>query len=477
MQKLLQNKKVLYGAAGAIVILVVGGFAAFKNGNGEHEIFSVERRNIVDEVILAGSVQADIVSDLGFEASGAVRSVFVKEGDAVTQGTVLAQLSLGTLLADLQSAQADVLIRRAELANTTTNLDTIRQKQDTLVANALSELLSDDLIAEPQSSTYTQTPPVITGRYSGGEGVYKLRVIGSAQQSKQFLAVFGLEQPEPVAISKTGTTPIGTRGLSVSFPDDISSYEDTTWLVVLPNEEGASYAVNYSAYLSAVDERNRAVEEAEADIRAQEAGSSIAEAQLAQAEASVARIQAQISERTLIAPFDGIVTSVSIDPGESVSTGSPAISLISQGGFGVEIDLPEVDSVKVRVGNKATITLDAFGENVVFGGTVVSVNRAETLVDNVAVYEARIAFDTTDERIASGMTAEARIVTEERKDVLAVPARAIKYREDGTPFVLVQQSDGSDPVEKELVLGLRGSDAMFEVRAGLSSGDQVLIAS
>ncbi len=440
-------------AAGAV--LVIAGIGVFmRSGNGEYEKIAVERRDLVEQVVLSGTVEARVVADLGFEVSGTVQSVSVTENNAVLRGTPLVSLSLGTLSAELQSAQADAAIKRAEVANTQIALD-----------NAWSELLSDDLVAKPQGSTYTQTAPRITGRYDGPEGTYKFRVRRQTQPGKFDLLVFDLETVGPVEIEKTGPTPFGTRGLYVSFPDELATYNDTTWYVTLPNTEGTSYAANYSVYDSA-----------RAELRAQQNGSSIAEAELLKAEAEVARIQAQIAQRVLTAPFNGIVSAVYVDPGEAVSVNSPAVSLISNDGFGIEVDLPEIDSVKVTVGNPVSITLDAFGDDEIFAGTVVSVNRTETLVDNVAVYEARVSFNERDERITSGMTAEVAITTDQKEGALSVPVRAVKYREDGTQYVLVENSAGGDALEKDIVTGMRSSDGFFEVRSGLSENDRILIS-
>ncbi len=459
----------------ALVIILILGFTVFGGGNGDQEVVTVERRDVTEAVRIAGTVEARIVSDLGFETSGIVRDVAVDVNDVVYRGQTLVSLGLGTLGAELQSAQAALAIKRAEHANTTVNIDAIRDKQDTLVANAYSELLSSDLAAEPKSSTYTQTPPIISGRYSGSEGTYKFTVRPGAQVGKADLFVFDVEDAEPIEIEKTGSTPLGTRGLFVTFPGSPTDYRDTTWYVELPNTKSDLYASNYSTYQDAIRERGRAIDEAEAEVRAQTTGASIADAELAQAEAEVARIQALIGQRILTAPFNGTVASIDVDPGESVNANDSAVSVISNDGFGVEIDLPEVDSVKVRIGNPVSIMLDALGEEV-FTGTVVSVSRSETLVDGVSVYEARIAFDKTDDRISSGMTADVSIETSKRSGVLSVPARAIKYREDGTPYVLLRKAEGDKGEEKEIVLGLRGSDGSMEVTAGLSEGNTVIIA-
>lgn len=456
------------GVLGSVIALVAG------SGRSRDEIITVETRNITDTVQIAGRVEADIVADLGFEVAGTVKDVLVKTNNRVAKGDRLVSLDLGTLSAELASARASAAIAYAELQNTKINLAAIQAKQDTLVASAYKQLLSDDLVVEPDSQSYTQTPPIITGRYNGAEGRYKI-IIDRELQSEYSIRTFGVEQSGPVKISKTGPTALGANGLYITFPDAVDEYVNTIWYVSIPNTKGSSYVANLNAYEESLRARDEAINEARESIRMQEAGSSIAEAELQKAQAEVARIEALIGQRVLRAPFDGTVTAVSVDPGESIAIGDKAVSVISEGVLGVKIDLPEVDSVKVQVGNKATITLDPFGTSTVFTGTVVSVDRSETIVDGVASYEARVVFDSQDDRIVSGMTADVTIVTRSQDNVVAIPARAITYNEQGKPFVRVLV--GKKMEQKEVVVGLRGSDSYVEILAGLQPGQQVVISS
>ncbi len=467
------HKKLSWGIGGALILVLIGTIIFGGNGNGNRALALVERRTISEDVRVSGTVEANTVSDLGFEASGVVRDIAVSVNDTVYQGQLLASLGLGTLAAELQAAQADLAIKRAEVANTGINLDTIREKYDTLVTNARIKLYSEGLVAEPGSSTYTETAPTITGRYIGSEGKYKFVIRAGNQSDESELYAFDMEDVEPVEISKTGATPVGENGLFVSFPSEPTDYEDTSWYVTIPNKNSSLYASNYSAYQDALKERQRAIEDAEAEPRTEQAGSSIADAELARAEAEVARIQALIGERMLRAPFAGTITAVAIDPGESVSASVSALSLISNDGLGVEIDLPEIDSIKVKNGNPAVVTLDALGADEALNARVVSVNRTETLVDGIAVYEARLAFDNQDPRIASGMTADVAITTNKRDNVLALPIRAFRFREDGTPYVTILEDEKEREVE--VGMGLRGSDGYVEVTAGLIEGQNVII--
>ena len=473
MKNLSRKQIVSIAAVVLVVVLIIVGIAVSGNGNG-YEHFIVERRDLVDDVNIAGSVEAGVVADTGFEVSGRVVSVAAREGDVVPQGHVLVMLDLGTLSADLLSAEANLKIKQAEFANFQTNLAEVTKKQDTLVKSAYSTLLSEGLVAEPLKDSYTQTAPTISGLYSGiEEGQYKIRIKYDAGRRKHTLDVRDLEKPALLDIDETKATPLGTRGLFISFPDALSTYEETTWFVDIPNERSSVYLENYNSYQEALNTRDSAIEEAQAEVKEQNMGASIAEAEMLQAEAEVARAQAEINKRILRAPFAGIVTQVEVDPGEIVSANSIAVSMIADDGFGIEVDLPEIDSVKVSVGDSALVTLDAFGDDTFFDAEVVSVNRTETIVDNVSVYEARLLFDEEDERIASGMTADVTITTDTRENALAVPARAIRFKDDGEQFVFVQRNGKEE--EAVIATGLRGSDGFIEVTAGLSESETVLI--
>ena len=471
---MMKSKKWLIIGLIVLVVVVVGGIIVSQHNDKDYSVVTAERRDLLEQVRIAGRVEAETVAELGFETGGIVRSVSAKVNQSVSAGQQLAALNLGTLPAELKSAQADLTIAKAESGNTILNLEAIRDKHDTLVASAYASLLSEGLEAEPQSDDQAQTPPIITGRYIGAEGRYKVRIKRKDTGMEDYeLLTFELERTGPIKVSETGATKLGTRGLFINFTDDLVDYQDTIWYVTIPNTKSTSYLANYNAYQEAVRERDRALDEAEAEIRTQSAGASINSAKLAQAESDVERIQAQIAERILRAPFAGTVTAVNVDLGESVSANETAISLISRGDLGIEIDLPEIDSIKVKVDDKAKVTLDAFGADLPLLAQVVSINRSETLVDEVPVYEARLTFEQKDGQIVSGMTAEVIIATAERLDAIAVPVRTVKQNATGESYVVVIDTDGNLN-ETVVKTGLRSSDGYIEIVSGLESGTSII---
>lgn len=464
---------VVIGVALFVVLYVVtGGFGGNDSGNGETRI--VSKSSFVQQVSVSGKViPADDVL-MAFENTGRVSIIHVAVGDKVKEGQPLVSLSLGTLAADLASREAEVSRKRIELANRGVNLEEVVDQQNTLVESALRTLLSDDLSAVPSSSSYDVTAPVITGAYnSEEEGTYKISVERKYVGSNDFqLRTFDLERGEPVVIKEGQPTPIGERGLYISFPDDRSAYDSTTWYVTVPNIKSASYLANYNAYQEALRARDKAVADAEAELSDRAEGLTIAAAELRQAEADLLRIQTEIAKMTLRAPFDGVVTAIDATLGAAVSINDTAVSLISDGKLEIESYVPEINISYLEVGDSAVVTLDAYGETVPFTASVVEIDPRETVRDGVSTYRVKFHFDTEDVRVKSGMTANILITTDAREGVVTVPQGVVKQK-DGKRYVSVKS--GNKKESREVVVGAVSSLGEIEILSGLTEGDIVFL--
>lgn len=449
-----------------LVLIIASG------GDGSEKVtYTVETRTVTEQVEVAGKVQSNDFAELGFEVSGKISNVLVDIGDEVSRGQALVRLNTGELQADLAEAQANVAIKQAELANTGTSLTAVTQKQDALVQTAYQTMLSSGLVAEPSSATYTQTAPTISGRYTGDEGVYKVIVRRGATLTDYNFSVFNLETVRETDIEETAPTALGTKGLFIDFPDDLASYNDTTWYVHIPNVKSSLYTTNYNAYQEALRERDRAIDAAEAELRGGVA-SSIAEAELAQAQARVARIQSEIAKHTIRAPFDGVIGGIDAEVGEIVSVGGTIVSVVSDGEFEIELEVPEIDVSKIEVGNTVDIKLDAFGVLDTWVGEITAISQAESYVDGVPVYQTNVAFTQPDDRIRSGLSATVMIMTETRDNVLAVPVEYVDRDEDGRFVQVLVDEDETE--RRDVTVGLRGSNGYIEIIEGLSAGEVIV---
>lgn len=446
-----------------IIVLIVSG-----GDSQTAESYVVEKKDIILQAELSGRTKSGSQVDLGFADTGRVALVNVKEGDTVYRGQTLAALELGELAAELADAKASVVIAQSEAMTGTTDLEKITSEQNTLVANAKKTLLSDDLEAVADYSGTAATPPVITGDYFGKEGQYTIRVYKSGAASGYSFEVSGLENNFTGDVQSAQAVPLGSKGLYIRFPDTVG-YGSTTWSVDIPNKRSSSYTVNYNAYQSALATRDRIIAAAESDLRTASGNDSILAAKVAQANARVQGVQAKIAKRLITAPFDGIVATVAIEPGETASADS-TITLISKSDYEVIVKVPELDISKLSSGQKASIMLDAYpGES--FSGTIASINPAESIVDGIPVYEAKVIFDSIDPRVRSGMTATVTVPTAKQLGVIAVPARLIQMK-NGEMLAYIQEGETTKP--QPVVLGLKGSDGFVEVISGLVEGQTIV---
>lgn len=196
------------------------------------------------------------------------------------------------------------------------------------------------------------------------------------------------------------------------------------------------------------------------------------EAQVKEAEAQTRAARAQLAKTVLLSPFDGVVTKQNAKIGEIVSANGALVFVISGVDFEIETNVSEADIAKVKVGDAAKVTLDAYGSDVVFDARVAAIDPAETLVENIATYKTTLVFTKNDVRVKSGMTANIDIATARRGNVIFIPQRAAVKKESGE-FVFMENA-GGQPQERPVKLGLVGSDGNVEVTEGLKEGDRVV---
>ena len=198
-----------------------------------------------------------------------------------------------------------------------------------------------------------------------------------------------------------------------------------------------------------------------------------AEAQVERAEASVKNSEAELAKTVIRAPLDGIVTRQDAKVGEIAPPNTALVAMIGSSGFDIEANVPEADIAKIKLGDKALITLDAYGDEVIFNARVIKIDPAETFIEGVATYKVTFEFEGKDERIKSGMTANIDVATDKRENVVIVPQRAVI---PGKGEKIVRVLNGNNTVrEVRVKTGLRGSDGNVEIIEGLSGEESVIL--
>ncbi len=173
------------------------------------------------------------------------------------------------------------------------------------------------------------------------------------------------------------------------------------------------------------------VEALEAAAERAVAGVESARAEVALATATVESAEENVHRATIRSPITGVVLSRSVEPGQTLAAAFQTPVLFVLAGSLDEMELhvavDEADIGKVREGQHATFTVDAFPERT-FDATVESVHNTPRTVQNVVTYEAVLDADNPEQLLRPGMTATARILAEEHHDVLLVPNTALRFR-------------------------------------------------
>ena len=157
----------------------------------------------------------------------------------------------------------------------------------------------------------------------------------------------------------------------------------------------------------------------------------VAAASVAQSEAQLHQAQANLSYTDIISPIDGVVISRSVDVGQTVAASLPAPVLFTIAEdltkMQVNTNVSEGDVGRLEDGMPAYFTVDAFpGER--FKGKIRQIRNAATTVQNVVTYDAVIDVDNADLRLRPGMTANVTVIYADKKDVLAVPNAALRFK-------------------------------------------------
>jgi HlyD family secretion protein len=195
-------------------------------------------------------------------------------------------------------------------------------------------------------------------------------------------------------------------------------------------------------------------------------------ASIQQARANYEKALNDVKGLQIIAPVDGVIAEILPDTGERVTANQTIVTMVGSDGYDIEVMVPETDIAKIQVGQSADITLDAYGDDVIFKGAVTSENPDQTLVQDAVYYIVRVQITTDGKDIKPGMTANVTVKTGESLNVLVIPLRAVRTQPDGAKTVRVLANNQA--VQRTIQLGLRGDEGRIEVLQGLEVGEWVI---
>ncbi|MCK9603815.1 MAG: HlyD family efflux transporter periplasmic adaptor subunit [Candidatus Omnitrophica bacterium] len=174
----------------------------------------------------------------------------------------------------------------------------------------------------------------------------------------------------------------------------------------------------------------------------------------------------------LLSPIDGEVIVATTQPGQTVTTADAVIVLSDELIVRAEVD--ETDIGKIKVGQNANITLDAYQDQKIKASVEHIYYESET-VNNVTIYKVDLKPEKVPSFFRSGMNATVDFITESKDHILIIPVEAVR-KEKGKSFVLVRQESSKNPSKTEVDLGIT-DDKNVEVISGVNEKDRILITT
>ena len=239
-------------------------------------------------------------------------------------------------------------------------------------------------------------------------------------------------------------------------------------------EQGCSAAkAAHKEALAGVEAAQAVVAQSKAEAAKAEADVEAAKSRVLVAAANVAHAEALQSYLTIMAPFDGIVTSRNIDPGHFVqpatASGTTLLVIARSDKSRVFVAIPEMEAGYVDLGDEVKIEVQSL-RGAEFKGTV---SRTSFALDaGSRSLDALIDIDNAEGRLRPGMYATAKLTLAERPDVLTLPSAAVVRQ--GREAFCYRLMDGK-AVQTPLVLGIKVGDD-FEIASGVDENAVVILS-
>jgi RND family efflux transporter MFP subunit len=505
----------------AIIAVCVIAVAYIVSGSKPAEAYIAPTSGLIIQTVnTTGTVVAANSVDLSFQSGGAITYAGPKVGTHVSAGTVLGTVSGADLQAQLEQAKAGLAAQEAQLAvlnaGATPQSVAVYQTAVTNAQNVLTQAMqsiiqasqdgyvkSDDAIHNkadqffnnPRSTSLSLSVmssnsqlnvSLISDRISIETVIYTWQsYLASLSNDPSSVDILSLESKTSAYLAQVSSF-LNESAQLLSSATPSTGFSVTTLQGYQNNI--ATARANISVAVTELNSSEIALQNANSGLataksqltltQAPPTSNVIAaqEATVASAQANVDLVRAQINKTVISAPITGTITVNNIKIGETASVGTAVISMISNAKFQMDVFISNADVAKIKLGDVASVTLDAYQNSAPFASRVTAIDPAATITNGVSSYKITLQFDDNDPRVQSGMTGSASITTESHEQALSVPTSAIITQGTST-FVFVKSSNGTSKANQDrevlVTIGLNSASGMSEVLSGISISDQI----
>ena len=480
-------KKIACYAAGAAVI-VGGGYVLYQKiftdeQKTEFILQKAARTDLELTIAATGTVEPEELVNVGAQVGGMITTLgtdangnTVNYGSEVKAGKVLAQIDDALYQTEKQSAEAQLKQAEAQL------------KQ-----------------AEAQQKQAQTQKKQAEAQLKQAEAQKKNAEAGILQAKAKVSETVANQKKVEVALKKTEFSWERAKKLHRGDASTASEFEEAAaaYLSAKTEQEAAVASVesanaNLSAAESSLQTADAQISSAKAQISSAEAQISSAEAQISAAEAQISAAKASLSRAkrnleycVIKSPVDGVIIDRRVNVGQTVnsSMSAPSLFLIAKDlkKMQVWVSVNEADIKRVQPGQKALFSVDAI-PNEQFEGVVSKIRLNATMSQNVVTYVVEITTDNSSLKLLPYLTANVKFVLDSRKNVLAVPNAAFRFKPEDIAApevgkgqrVLWIAGDGGKPQPVVVRTGLndgRNVEIVEVVSGDLKDGSDVITGS
>jgi HlyD family secretion protein len=188
-------------------------------------------------------------------------------------------------------------------------------------------------------------------------------------------------------------------------------------------------------------------------------------------ENQLAIVQKRMQAAAIIAPFDGVVTSIYTQPGSATAPGAKAVQVADLRAYYIDVPVAEVDIPVIMLDQEADLVFDAFFTDT-YHGKVTQIDKVGQELAGVVNYNVTITMNDGIDKINPGMTAGVTIITAAKPNVLVVPSAAVKTVEgDSVVYVLVNGA----PQAVKVRVGSYSSESVEILEGDLQEGETLVL--
>jgi len=435
----MQKKTGVIVAAAAVVAVGLGTWALVGGDAGlQYRTATVAHGDIDVTISATGNPNAVVTVQVGTQVSGVVVALFADFNSKVTKGELIARIDPAPFQAKVDQAQANLDASRASVAN----------------AQAVIQ-----------------------------------QAMAGIQSAKSSLAAAQANVLKAQAVADDAKVKVDRRVIMVKQGADAKEDLETAQTTY------KSALADHDALVAQQQAVEDSVKVAQAQLNVANSLLTANQAQVKQFTAALESTQLDLDHTKITAPVDGVVVSRNVDVGQTVaaSLAAPTLFQIAQDLTKMQVDtnVSEADVGRVRVDQPATFTVDAYPGQV-FTGKVTSIREAPINVANVITYDAVIGVSNLDLKLFPGMTANVKILVDQRPNVLRVPNAALRYhpasetapaggkggRKGGAAEEAVWTLNADNKPQRVVVATGESDGTYTEVTKGdLKDGDRVILAA